>query len=425
MLDDTETSSTEVTLLGFHSAGWTEYMQHCAEELHRKIYSTTYPIFDAHTSLYSRAHDETVLEAKSVYKSKSPKSVVSAMKHLHSKLLKIEEPRTREAILDYLLSSVLGLSEEEKITIITQIENTANPNQTMLQYLIEETKIWDPSDEETDLTGYAFARALAMNHALRHLFFGEDEKLSKEVIEWSGYVNLDSKPIELQSALAASKRMVVDTLQENLYRLQRGEPLLSIHVVTSAEDSDKNPLFTPDWNLAINKIGFVLTNAEIRMIYKLMHEIPDPLIHQVMMQTVVFIKNCDGDFKTTAAPWENNEANWATRTRSKEKPPHREREHHVIQPWVRELISLSQETSQLLSNRHSHSLQARGSLPEEEAMSKLDATDADESLKAPRTCSVDTKSSPPSTEQIKAKLIKFKSGGEPASSSFNPNTQGH
>jgi hypothetical protein len=49
-------------------------------------------------------------------------------------------------------------------------------------------------------------------------------------------------------------------------------------------------------------------------------------------------------------------------------------------------------------------------------------TDADESLKAPRAGSVDTT---PPTEQIKAKLIKFKSEGKPASSSFNPSTQGH
>ena len=346
-------SSKKVTLLGFHNAGWNEYSTYCEQQLHFRVYTTTLPIYKREDSIYGKAHGEEVLHQKSANKSKNPKSVESALLHLQKKLMAITEPATRKAIINYVFS-IYRTEQSEVDGYITAIESEANPTNAMLGYVVERTMDADPDpakNDGIDLTGYSFARSLDACAYLKDLFHGKDTTLFKEIEEWSGYVNINSKPIDIQKTLASSKKMVVDTLQRNLLLLQERKPLIPIHMVISAENEQQVPVFTPNWKQVTAKIGFSLTNAEIRMIYKLMHEINHPLINTVMDATVTFIHKKGEHFVQVPPPWLGHEQEWQKRTRSKDKVAHLARPDEESQTWIKELMALAAETTKKMNEQ--------------------------------------------------------------------------
>jgi hypothetical protein len=349
-----ELDRTSITILGFYNAGWTKHCEHW-HRLGVHVYTTTTPIYnDLQKSIYGRAHDNEALISKSLNKSKSPKSVESALGKVGDLLQKIQEPDTRRAIINYILLDIQCLNDDKEVKdlvedLIVAIEKEPNPNQAMIELAIEEIAYADKTDISADLTGYAFARALDKHINLASLFFGRDENLLKEIKSSVGYVNIETKAIDVQKTLAESKRMIVDTLQENLERLQRGENIIPIDMVVSAEATDRRSFFSPNWALVTNKVGFVLTNSEIRMIYKLMHEIDAPLINKIMKESVSFIHTTDHDFKRIPPPWESDAKAWSARVRSKDRAAHRDRTDEDIQDWVKELIALSKRTAQQLA----------------------------------------------------------------------------
>jgi hypothetical protein len=387
MQNKVEIDRSKMTILGFHDAGWEEYCTYCQQVANSEIYTTTNPIFDSHASIYGQAHLDDVLDAKAKNKSKDPKSVESALNHVGKNLLSIRDPRTRKAIIEYIHLIYRNTDERLQAQQIAEIESAKNPTQAMLELAISITAEADPGIPNVNLTGYTLARRLHELDTLDDIFYGEDKKLVTEIKEWTGCVNIEAKPIDIQRTLAASKRMVVDTLQANLELLKQGKPVIPIHVViskgnNSAPDSlestssaSASPAissteeveevmtkdgFYPKWGLVTGKVGFVLTNAEIRMIYKLMHEVDAPLINSLMAQSVTFIHTKGNAFEEAPPPWKGFEAVWNKRIRFKDKPAHRERPPEGVQAWIKELVALSKMVQQQQMDRLVHELSTHG-----------------------------------------------------------------
>lgn len=114
----------------------------------------------------------------------------------------------------------------------------------------------------------------------------------------------------LQTTIWSSKRIIADTLQENVRRFHAREPL--IPMVLSMESEKNN--FQPDKDGMKLKSDAFITPTEIRMIYKLMVEAPDNNIRQIMKETTSFLRQKkDGSFEKINAPWESN--SWKDRPR--------------------------------------------------------------------------------------------------------------
>lgn len=141
-----------------------------------------------------------------------------------------------------------------------------------------------------------------------------------------------------------SRKCVVDFFQENLIRFYQGKKLLQIQFALAYEE-DEVAEFYPDIGKVITKtrIGTDGANAEIRMMYKLMHEIPDEDIKFLANNTIEFVKmKIRGKIRVLEPlkrPWEISPELWTNRTR---KNQHRY-ESGVLRPdaypqWIQALI---------------------------------------------------------------------------------------
>lgn len=88
--------------------------------------------------------------------------------------------------------------------------------------------------------------------------------------------------------LIASKKVVVDTLQENIMLFYEGKKLIPIEMVVIKHDEESGS-FYPDFSAVIEKKGKSYSGVELRMVYKLMEEIPDEEI-QSIMRSCFFLK---------------------------------------------------------------------------------------------------------------------------------------
>jgi hypothetical protein len=339
-----EIDNTQATLLGFSEARWEDYRKELTER-RVEVYTTTTRLLKKEDSIYWKSHGDDEIEKKSKNKKKDPQSVASAMDHVILLILDFKEPETRKAIVTYL-GGILKIDEQELETKIGDIERSKEPNKEMMSYLLFETSVEDGNS----LAGYHLLRAL--RGKLRTLLKGEDKGSTRELDEWIGYVDLQTKSKDHQQILAASKSMLVDTLQQNLKLLQEDKPLIPIHfVIASDVKNNSSTFFTPDWKRIINKEGFFLTNAEVRMAYKLMHEIGDQLITELMTKTVFFYQNTALGFKQVASPWHENPEDWSRRTRSQTRLAYKERDSNGLPQWIKELSILSIETMRILDGK--------------------------------------------------------------------------
>lgn len=319
-----------------------------------QINTTTRPILDDTESIYGKHHNKSVIYQKASGKSKEPASVASALGHVKSILLDIKEEQSRRAIATYVLCEVLmeyELTDSEESQgfekKICAIEACENPSQSLLNELISKTRSFDANISDIDLTGYGLVNILRGSKKIHTMLKGKDQLKIAKLDEWIGYVNIETKGYEVQFPITASKRLIVDTLQSNLQNLLDDKPLISLKMIISARFGCGQTLFMPDWQRATHKMGFVFTNAEARMIYKLAKELDNPLINFLMRETVQFYEMQGNVFKRTEAPWaEGNEDLWLSRSRSRNKPSYHERAPEQIQEWIHELSELSNNVTE-------------------------------------------------------------------------------
>jgi hypothetical protein len=349
-----EISSTTTTVLGFHDAGWADFCRYLLEHGF-KINTTTQPVFESEASIYGRHHGMSVIYQKSGGKSKEPASVASALKQVKSMLISLQEPESRDRIATYIICEILmeyDLNDDDDLKKFQDkmqlIEDSEQPSHALLDELIKYCKEFDTKSGDLDLVGYGLCNILRRSNKISDLLCGEDCKIIDKLSEWIGYVNLETKGYETQYPITASKRLIVDTLQINLQNLQEGKPLIPLKMVISARLQEGEPLFLPDWRRATRKMGFVFTNAEARMIYKLTKELDDPLINYLMHETVQFYEMHGLTFVEKLPPWAEpgEEEIWQDRIRSRDKLSYRERPQEQTQEWVRELCQLSNSTAE-------------------------------------------------------------------------------
>ena len=348
-------SEEETTVLGFHDAGWSDFCRYLQAQGF-KINTTTRPILDNTESIYGKHHNKAVVHQKASGKSKEPASVASALGQVKNILLSINEAESRRAIATYILCEVkmeydlTDTEDREKFEErLNEIETSEDPNQALLDALMVETERYDVSINGLDLTGYGLVNILRLSKKIDIMLSGQDQALSNKLIEWVGYVNLETKGYEVQYPITASKRLIVDTLQSNLQNLLEGKQLIPLKMIISAKFDSGETLFMADWQRATRKMGFVFTNAEARMIYKLTKELDDPLINFLMQETVQFYEMQGTEFIETEAPWaQGNEELWLARNRSGNKLAYNKRPSEQIQDWIHELCGLSNNVTTAL-----------------------------------------------------------------------------
>lgn len=154
--------------------------------------------------------------------------------------------------------------------------------------------------------------------------------------------------------LQRSKKAVVDFVQENIkkYYEQKGEKLTRILFGMELEiigDSLLERNFTPTLDAVIRKWKDSYTAAEIRMVYKLMKEIPDEDIQYIANQSIRFVKvvkvitneysrhGTSIKVEFLDPPWLGKEAEWANRTRKEGRSSYEKRKENVPE-WVSRLI---------------------------------------------------------------------------------------
>lgn len=136
---------------------------------------------------------------------------------------------------------------------------------------------------------------------------------------------------DLQSTMWQSKRAVADVFQENIRRQAQGEDLIPIKIVISSDQIADAATFQPNVDDMREKRDNFVTPHELRMIYKLMHELPAVYQEQMeMMRASVqcLKRNSRGDFVDAAAPWATSSATWTFRPRGQRgdsKPSYKDR----------------------------------------------------------------------------------------------------
>jgi len=166
-----------------------------------------------------------------------------------------------------------------------------------------------------------------------------------------------------------SKRGLVDLLQENIKRHYARKPLIPVFMALRKIDSDSSSHFVPDMGVTIAKTKEYTTDREIRMIYKLIEEIPDADIRGIARRTFFFQEQDARDpaartFTTIPRPWDAldtdyslrstqaddnfdpaQQARWATRTRKDNRAAYHARAGNDVPLWIRELIEVKRKAA--------------------------------------------------------------------------------
>lgn len=342
-----EINNNKVTVLGFANAGWNNLINYCTKK-GKEVYTSSKTPLEPHQehllSIYTRYHTKDILDSKPS-KRKEPESVSQAITVVYELLLSIQHPETRKNLIEKICKIYLSMDDAKRI--LDEIENSGTPNEKAIEELLKLTEYSDLEiytqnkiTTDIDLTGYYLTRSISSY--IDEIFSTESDELKSNLKEWCNHANLEPEDNQAQMALAQSKAVVVDTVQMNLILLSQGEPLIPIYIASSSEN------FTPNWEKATNKEGNYYTLAEIRMIYKLMEELGDPLITKILKETTIFLHKNGDDFTKTYFPWDLQPEQWKNRKRTRNKPAYYNRNEDDLQPWLKELLELSRETANSL-----------------------------------------------------------------------------
>jgi hypothetical protein len=166
--------------------------------------------------------------------------------------------------------------------------------------------------------------------------------------------------------LLCSKKIIIDTLQENVMRFNEGKALIPIEMVIVKNDSHGRD-FYPDLNSIILKKDKYYSSAELRMVYKLMEEIPDKKIRSIMRHSFflkeIYSEDSEGyKFRTIINPWDSHELVggglfWRKRPRKENQASYAARTKKSIPVWVKMLMNINNDyqTKKSVANKCSQS----------------------------------------------------------------------
>jgi hypothetical protein len=226
---------------------------------------------------------------------------------------------------------------------------------------------------------HGIAQADAANMGLVHLFKKYDlGSTARDMVAFLEYVRKTDDTPALANAVAKagsigtsgsveqarfeSKRGLVDLLQENIERYYSGKKLIPVYLaLRKTGDGD----FVPDLQVTVEKTKAYTTDREIRMIYKLTEEHPDPEVRAIAKKTFFFqeqtVTGPQRMFTTIPRPWDAldtdysqrstqshdnfdpaQQRSWATRTR-KHGQAYSARGPDAIPGWITKLTAIKDE----------------------------------------------------------------------------------
>ncbi len=261
-------SDTEMCVLGFNAAGWSQLTKQ-EQDAGKTIYGFGKTPVESTNSFYNRAH---------------PKD--RPMSQLKEKFLQ------KYAAMEIIDNFDTALNLEEKNKLISAY------NKYSKEYSAVEGSLRELDGSEPLKVRLKRARCdclVFLQCLVSGEVFDKDAKpLTESVTKlapthpWmedrlAETVNMKFQ--SLQDTMWASKCVIADVFQENVRRQAKGEPLIPIKIVVSQERAvdDKQAEFQPSVDNMRMKADCFITPTELRMIYKLSHELPDKYKEQMQM----------------------------------------------------------------------------------------------------------------------------------------------
>lgn len=323
-----ELAKDKVTCLGIADAGWARLISY-----HKKLNHTVYHAYQfyhpAEIDLPGPNRFNQILETSSNQESIYLKYVnkFNLMRNVANQSFLIMDDNYKTEVLIYALKVMMelnintsGIQQNELLSMIEGLSRDKNKN---LAKCLEE------------LISKVFPNILQEQYTIYQDFI--IKRISEQFKDF----------FTVAIITMYSKGLIATTLQANIERAAKGEPLIPIEMIFMMEDQRDSKEFTGDFQKAKDKLGFYFTNQELRLIYRLMHEIPDEHIKNIMKETF-FLKKLligkDGTetFIPIPNPWDvSDEARLEWEARPKNKSPEK-----VIPPWMTELIEFSQNPSE-------------------------------------------------------------------------------
>lgn len=326
----------KVTCLGIFEAGWSELITY-----HEKLGHTVYHV---NQNLSNQGIYEQILFGTSHHES-IYLQYVDKDKMLNNMANKIFITTEHSKKIDILLfgfdiiKKLLNITAPPYLKIYEIIENLlqSNPKDNLTECLFKLTKELFPNINYTSLIK---KQNLIIKQISKEFYFSN-----------------------AATVVMYSKCMIATTLQANIERSLKGEPLIPIEMVFMMNDERNNKKFKGNFQRAKDKSGGLsYSNHELRLIYRLIHEIPDEDIKKIMQETfflkkLVIDKYGNKSFIPIQNPWDINDEErlkWKMRTKSKNKAPGEE----TVPLWIKMLIEFKQNpkkwpitTKNAISNR--------------------------------------------------------------------------
>lgn len=340
-------SSEEVTVLGYNAAGWTD-LGNAEKYKSRTIYGwNNNPLTDGN-SYYHLEHKNTAItpaKRKDIEKYRDT-ALISAIDSLS-----IEDKKELLVLVNIfakktgiLLDNNLPTHLDTQSTIIEALnDESGNPISVSkflrcVGYLLpnfHEQINWD--EQEKDLSEKIKTKSAALLNKL-------DEKRPYNRERLTEFMTGNSQ--SLQDTILQSKRVVVDTFQENFRRYFANEddasetpPLIPIKVTIQANVGTPSAFKNDSENIRLKQDAYI-TPAELRTIYKLSHEIPDEVVQHIMKSTVIFLEKDTHTFRITDSPWVDGL--WETRPRgqrNQQLPAYAKRDIELWPTWLIKILN--------------------------------------------------------------------------------------
>lgn len=261
-----ELEKDKVTCLGINDAGWDKLINY-----HKKLNHTVYHAYQFYNPSYTYLPEpdcfnqilETSSNHGSIYLKHVDKS--NLMRNVANQFFLTVEDSYKKEVLIYALQEMLALdinmSGIKKDDLLSMIKGLLQDKTKNLSKCLEEliSKLLPQISQEQYATFQDFII----------------RKISEQ------FKDFLAGPI----VTMYSKGLITATLQANIERARKGEPLIPIEMIFMKEDNRDSTEFTGDFQKAKDKSGFYFTNQELRLIYRLMHEITDEQIKDIMKQT--------------------------------------------------------------------------------------------------------------------------------------------
>ena len=323
-------SDTEVCVLGVNAAGWTEL--HKQEKDARKIvYGFGHTPLDDGDSFYHLHHQgREMSEAnKNFFKATTSGELLDRM----DQSLSFEQKNELIKVYDAICNCI-GIDNDI----------TLGSNQSLKQAL-EKAKV-DPyyflfsigssikkKQGLVDL-GMQLETVNTIEGTMKKLLETTDSMFPCSSVRYKEIATSDFTSVQI--VMWESKRIIADTFQENLRRYYAKKPLISIKMTISSDQRN----FSIDLPYVKDKSDAFVSSSEIRMIYKLMNEVTEPVSKEIMSYTVSFLKQkTDGTFEAASAPLSAELWNSRPRgQREEKKPSYKQREGGMPQ-WIIEIVN--------------------------------------------------------------------------------------